>query len=270
MRGYIAGLKRRSAPKRDKQSRLHDPDELLAFGLELMAQADSNVVAAGGVTTWESATQYRDGLMIGMLTLCPLRRRNFCDIRIGQELRATSSGYYIAFGPAQTKNKRSLGGAVPDDLFAPLQRYLTVYRPFLCGLTGNRNPDFPFRPASNFLWVSKTGSALSQEVFYKNLRKRTGGRFDDWINPHSFRDCAATAVAIDMPEQVGIVPGLLGHANLTTSERYYIHAHSVEALRRFQQHVLALRRAAEDNQAAESRSRAKPTCSTRAPYRTKE
>ena len=32
---------------------------------------------------------------------------------------------------------------------------------------------------------------------------------------------------------------------------YYIHAHSVEALRRFQQHVLALRRAAEDNQAAE-------------------
>ncbi len=45
----------------------------------------------------------------------------------------------------------------------------------------------------------------------------------------------------DLPEQIGVVPGLLGHAALATAERYYIHADSVKALRRFQKHVLELR-----------------------------
>jgi hypothetical protein len=83
-------------------------------------------------------------------------------------------------------------------------------------------------------------------VFYKNLRILTGAHFGRPVNPHLFRDSAATAVAIDLPEQVGIVPGLLGHAGVTTSERYYIHAHSTEAHRRHQENVLALRRAAEE------------------------
>lgn len=256
LRAFISGLKRNSTPKHDKQPKLHEPDELLGFGEELMAAAGSAVAAAGGITTWQNATDYRDGLMIALLALCPLRRRNFCAIRIGHELRPTSTGYVLAFEPSQTKNKRALAGAVPDALVAPLRRYLNVYRPFLCGLTGNRNPDFPFQLAGDFLWVSKTGSALSQQVFYKNLRNRTGDRFGAWVNPHAFRDCAATAVAIDMPEQVGIVPGLLGHANPTTAERYYIHAHSMEAFRRFQLHALKLRRAAEK---AEKNAKAEKT-----------
>jgi integrase len=247
LREFIKRLKRASTPARDKQPNLQDPADLLAFGEELMAQAESGLTAANGITTWESATRFRDGLMIAMLALCPLRRKNFCGIQIGRHLIAHGDGgYVLSFARAETKNHRPLGAKVPDVLLAKLNRYIAHYRPFLCDLTGHRNPDFPHRPAGSFLWVSKTGSALSQEVFYKNLRKLTAAHFGRPVNPHLFRDCAATAIAIDLPEQVGIVPGLLGHAGIATSERYYIHAHSTEASRRHQESVLALRRAAEE------------------------
>jgi site-specific recombinase XerD len=247
LRAFIARLKRASAPARDKQSSLQDPADLLAFGEELMALAEAELVAASDVTSWEIATRYRDGLMIAVLALCPLRRKNFCTIQIGRQLIALGDGgYTLAFAPVETKNHRPLAARAPDVLLPYLERYLTHYRPFLCGLTGHRNPDFPHRPAGSFLWVSKTGSALSQEAFYKSLHKLTVARFGRSVNPHLFRDCAATAIAVDIPEQVGIVLGLLGHAGIATSERYYIHAHSTEAHRRHQENVLALRRAAEE------------------------
>jgi integrase/recombinase XerD len=253
LRAFIAGLKRDSSPARDKQPHLQDPTDLLAFGEQLMAHAELELIAADGVTSWEGATRYRDGLMIAMLALCPLRRKNFCAIEIGRQLTTRGDGGYgLSFERTETKNHRPLAALVPDVLVPNLNRYLDHYRPFLCGLTGHRNPDFPFRPAGSFLWVSKTGSALSQEVFYKNLRNLTAARFGHAVNPHLFRDCAATAIAIDLPEQVGIVPGLLGHAGMATSERFYIHAHTTEAHRRNQQNVLALRRGAEEAIDAES------------------
>jgi integrase len=61
------------------------------------------------------------------------------------------------------------------------------------------------------------------------------------INPHLFRDCAATSIAIDDPDHIGIVSRLLGHRAASTAERYYNHARSVEASRRLQQQILALR-----------------------------
>ena len=40
---------------------------------------------------------------------------------------------------------------------------------------------------------------MSEEVFYKGLRKRTTARFGHTVNPHLFRDCAATSIAIEDP-----------------------------------------------------------------------
>jgi len=56
-----------------------------------------------------------------------------------------------------------------------------------------------------------------------------------------FRDCAATSIAIDDPDHIGIASRLLGHRAASTTERYYNHARSVEASRLMQQHILALR-----------------------------
>jgi integrase/recombinase XerD len=60
------------------------------------------------------------------------------------------------------------------------------------------------------------------------------------INPHLFRDSAATSIAIDDPEHVRIASCLLGHSSATT-EKYYNHACSVEASHRWQNALLSLR-----------------------------
>ena len=41
------------------------------------------------------------------------------------------------------------------------------------------------------------------------------------INPHLFRDCAASAIASDDPEHILASARILGHASVNTTERYY-------------------------------------------------
>jgi hypothetical protein len=61
------------------------------------------------------------------------------------------------------------------------------------------------------------------------------------INPHLFRDCVATSIAIEDPRHIGIAWRLLGHRTPSTTEMYYNQARSVEASRRLQGYLLSLR-----------------------------
>ena len=75
----------------------------------------------------------------------------------------------------------------------------------------------------------------------KLLEKRTLPRFGRTINPHLFRDCAATSITIEAPEHVRIAARVLGHATLQTTERHYIVANTRREVGRYQDLVLALR-----------------------------
>ena len=68
------------------------------------------------------------------------------------------------------------------------------------------------------------------------------------VHPHLFRDCAATSIATSDPEHVRIILSVLQHSTLRTSERHYNHARGIQATGKMQDHVLALRRAAEATQ----------------------
>ena len=74
------------------------------------------------------------------------------------------------------------------------------------------------------------------------VRERTRAAFGQHISPHMFRDCCATTLAIAAPEKLQLVLPILGHASLATSERHYNQAGSLEAGRRHQQTIEALRR----------------------------
>jgi integrase/recombinase XerD len=54
------------------------------------------------------------------------------------------------------------------------------------------------------------------------------------VNPHLFRGCAATSVAIQDPGHVGVIKSVLGHRSLATGQSYYNQAGSLEASRRHQ------------------------------------
>ena len=82
---------------------------------------------------------------------------------------------------------------------------------------------------------------MTDNGIYIRVVARTSERLGKPINPHLFRDCAVTSVAIDDPAHIGIAARLLGHRTGSTTERYYNQARGVEASRLMQESLLARR-----------------------------
>jgi integrase len=76
-------------------------------------------------------------------------------------------------------------------------------------------------------------SHMTQIAIYDRIRARTKEAFGVAINPHLFRDGAATTLAIADPEHVRAAAPLLGHRSFGTTERNYIQAKGLEAHRKF-------------------------------------
>ena len=66
------------------------------------------------------------------------------------------------------------------------------------------------------------------------IERTTEERLGVRINPHLFRDIAATSIASEIPEDVGIVRPVLGHASLDSGMRFYNQGQSIGAAREFQ------------------------------------
>jgi integrase/recombinase XerD len=213
-------VRARHKPVRDK-SNLKLSDELLDLGLSLIDRATE----AQGLT---AALLHRDGLLIAFLSLVPLRRRNIAGLRIGQNMVDVKGRWLIALDVNETKTRAPLEIAWPEELAAPLVAYLTIHRPRLCSLHGRRS-----KPIDRALWVSSLGSPMTEMAIYHRIRKHTHEAFGAAINPHLFRDAAATTLAIADPENVRVAAPLLGHRTFTTTERYYQQAKSFEAHRQY-------------------------------------
>jgi integrase len=224
---------------RNKRQRLVSSEQLFSLGLELMARAESD--ARG--TPLQRAVCYRDGLMISLLAARPLRRRNFRSMQIGRHLIREGGTYWLRFGADETKTHSPIEAPVPQVLTARLERYLIHFRPLLAERNGrwNRGPRAQ-NGQTCALWVSEDGTAMTEIAIYFRIRRATQAKFDHVINPHLFRDSAATSIAVEDPKSAYITRSILGHGTLRTSERYYNHAQSREALRQYQQRVLELRR----------------------------
>ena len=76
------------------------------------------------------------------------------------------------------------------------------------------------------------------------IEARTKEAFGTHVWPHLFRDCAVTELVDCAPEEIGIAPDLLGHADLQTTKKHYIQAVGMKAHLRFQEVIAARRRAA--------------------------
>jgi integrase len=74
---------------------------------------------------------------------------------------------------------------------------------------------------------------MTQMALYDRIRPRTNDHFGIAINPHLFRDAAATTLAIADPAHVRIAAPLLGHRTFATTERHYRQARAFEAHRSY-------------------------------------
>jgi integrase/recombinase XerD len=217
-----AKIRARHRPVRDKGN-LRLSEELLDLGLRLIGEA-----AHKNLTPRQSATMHRDGLLIAFLSLVPLRRKNLARLTLGVNLIDLDGAWLLVLEEAETKTHQLHEALWPDDLVAPLTLYLERHRPHLASLTGRWA-----KPVGDLLWVSSDGSPMTEMAIYDRIRARTKQAFGEALNPHLFRDAAATTLAIADPEHVRVAAPLLGHRTFATTEKYYQQATAMQAHRTY-------------------------------------
>jgi integrase len=230
MRRLISRVRVQHAPVIQKRDRVVDATDLFELGISLMRQASS------AKTVLEQAVHYRDGLIIGVLSTRPLRLRNLAELELGRTFVWRGDTWWIDIPGQETKTNEAIVMPLPFELASAIETYLKVHRPYLCGRRGRWTA-----PIGSALWVSQDGSPLGDRSAYQQIVARTRAAFGHSVNPHLFRDCIATSIAIRDPEHVHIAARLLGHRTLSTIERYYNQANSIEAARQYQTLVSGIR-----------------------------
>jgi integrase/recombinase XerD len=224
-----APIRARHRSARPKRQRLVAAGDLFDLGAALMARAEQeNTECARAMT-------YRDGLIIALLAARPLRLRNLAGLVLDRTLASRGTQWWIEFPALETKTKEPIELPWPVPLVAPLETYLARHRGVLAQLRGGST-----RSVGGALWISRHGSPMGRRAIYGCIKARTLEGLGRAINPHLFRDCAATTIAIEDPGHVGIAARLLGHRTASTTEKYYNQAHSVEASRLMQKFLLSL------------------------------
>ena len=185
-------------------------DRLYALGIELMDRAMADADAANRVRK-AYAFQYRDGLVIALLALIPLRRRTLAALRIGQHLVKTGDLWSLDIPAADTKANRSLDYPISEEISGRIDIYLALFRSRIPGSDKHTS-----------LWSSNQGRPMCGMAIYAAVRKRTKKAFGFAVNLHRFRHAAASFWSSHDPVNVRGAKDLLGHASFGTTEKDYI------------------------------------------------
>ena len=186
-------------------------------------------------TLLKAATRYRDGLIVAFLAGNPIRLRNLAGLELHRTLVPRANGWWVQFPAEETKARKPIESPWPAALVPMLDTYLETYRPELM-----RRRGYWSKTVGDALWVSSDGSPLGHSRFYACIVQHTQAAFGERIGPHKFRHVAATSIAIEDPENVGIIPSLLGNSE-AVAQRYYNRARALDGARRVQAVVAGLR-----------------------------
>jgi hypothetical protein len=226
---WLASVKSRLAARAKPENRLDrlvPAWQTLDLGIKLMEEARRMPSTSGK----EQDRQYRDGLILVLLSLWTIRRRSLAALTVTRHLEFDQAGVNLLLFPEDTKSKREESFRVPDPILPYLMHYLKVVRPRLLG-----------RKAHDGLWASCKGCPLTGGGIYDIVRARAKAEFGKAMGLHDFRRAAATFLATEAPDKVGLIPGILQHASLEVGEAHYNLAQSVEASRRVGAHLAKLR-----------------------------
>jgi integrase len=167
--------------------------------------------------------------------------RNLPSIEISRHLVWNGQGHQLHFTAVETKTRRPYDASVPPELTPYVDGWLQVHRPLaqtFARVQGGADS------ASNHLWLDRWGQPTSSRAIRRQIGARTEHAFGKPVWPHLFRHCAASELVDSAPDEIAIAPDLLGHADLETTQRYYLLAEGMTAHLRVQEVIAARRRAA--------------------------
>ena len=156
---------------------------------------------------------YRDGLMVALLAVCPIRLKNFASLEIGRTLRKVGDRCMTLFPAAETKSARADERPVPAFMTFPLEKYLACHR-------------HPAQPNESLLWIGMTRRAMTYFGGEALITRTTQRALGIPINPHLFRSCAASTACLHALDNPGLASALLQHTDPRVTERHYNRARS--------------------------------------------
>jgi integrase len=222
---------------RDMSHRLVTSDRLVKVGLALTQQADK----ASSLKALKRACLYRDGLMIALLAVCPIRLKNFTALTLGTSLQRVGRRWLIVLNAGDTKTGRPDKRPVPAWLDPNLDRYLDTYRPVLLGCERVVDEPCPNASRTGALWVSsQSGQRLTYSAVGHAILERTRESMGVAVNPHAFRMAAATTAAYRASGEPHLASALLQHTDPRVTEEHYTRASSIDAVLSFAEIVRGL------------------------------
>lgn len=216
-RRLLAGLKRAAGrgDRTRKSGRILSSEVLLKAGL-----AHATVDVDTAPTPLKRMIRHRDGMMIALLAVLPIRRRAFCELALGQSIHVSDDEILLSLSEDMTKTGVPWEAAIPQQIETGLRQYIEEVRPALLA-RGNQCHDI--------LWVGKKGEIIGQDYIGSRIGSLTLKLTGKRIPPHFFRDAAATTLARISPESARLIRPVLAHSGFRTAERHYIHAQTIEA-----------------------------------------
>ncbi len=205
---------------RSRADRLVLTEVLVECGLTLMAEAESSAT----LSSLAKARQFRNGLMVAMLAIHPIRLKNFASLEIGRNLVKIDGWWWIVLSATETKESRPDERRI-DNLIAPsLEMYLRKYRPLLEGRHAK----------SNGLWLSSlNGNPMTYHAVADAVTRSAGEATAVAVSPHMFRTAAASSAAVHAGYSPHLASALLHHRDRRVTEERYNRASSLSAANDF-------------------------------------
>lgn len=171
-------------------------------------------------TELEAMKRQRNGTMVAMLALMPMRRRAFGQLEIGTSLLVGGDRIIVALSSEMTKNRLPWEAEVPKAVEPLLRRYVDDVRPWFMARGGE---------CHSRLWVKLRGTPFELNHFGNQIAAITTQLTGVRVPPHFFRDAAATTLSRMSPDAARLIRPVLAHTSAGTAERYYIYAQTIEA-----------------------------------------
>jgi integrase/recombinase XerD len=206
------------------RDRLLPIDQLQTLGSELLEMAKD------AVNQVRSFNTHRDGLTIGLLAARPtLRLCNLTGLILGRTLVRRGHRWWIEIPSDESKNYDSIEASWPgmaDGIRRPGTEIWTATRnygvpeivvPYFEYYVREVRPKFTGADRHDGVWASTKDGPLTANAIARVITERTRDAFGQAVNPHLFRHCAATTIAMLQPRRIGVARDLLGHASMRAS-----------------------------------------------------
>jgi site-specific recombinase XerD len=201
---------------KSKFDRLVYTNVIAEAGMTMMAEAD----AATHRSALARALQFRNGLMIALLALRPIRLKNFAALEIGRTFVQVNETWWIVLAASETKEGRPDERPVVDYLTPWTDRYLSIHRTVLARADDTQTA----------LWLSSNdGRPMTYSAVESAISHTTLATLGIDISPHLFRTAGASSCAVYAGDHPHLASALLNHTDPAVTQEHYNRASSLSA-----------------------------------------